>query len=178
MKQVKCPNCGASMEIEESREFAFCSFCGTKIIVKEDVSINRDNEINNLLNRAYEFEMKHDYEKAREYCNKVLDIDSNNEFARALEARLDNAAPINNILIKYISNINDKFKLRITLDGFTWHTVEPNGELSLSLPCGSHNIMFAGKKTYKRRIDVVDSRKIITITYTAKSFFLNEITVE
>lgn len=179
MKQVKCPNCGASMEIQENRDFAFCSFCGTKIIVNEVVEVNRENEINNLLNRAYEYEMKHDYAKAREYCNKVLDIDSKNEFARALEKRLDSAAPINNVIVKYISSIGEKFKLRITLDGFTWHTIEPNGEFSLRLPVGAHNILFAGrKKTYKKRIDVLDPNKVITITYNAKSWFLNEIEIE
>ncbi|MCR5333268.1 MAG: hypothetical protein K6E11_04580 [Bacilli bacterium] len=179
MKQVKCPNCGASMEIQDNRNFAFCSYCGTKIIVNEVVQINRENEINNLLNRAYEYELKHDYAKARDYCNKVLDIDSNNEFARALEKRLDSASPINNVIIKYNSLINEKFKLRITLDGITWHTIEPNGEISLCLPIGSHFILFAGrKKTYRKKIDVLDSKKTITITYIAKSWHSNEIKVE
>lgn len=177
MKIISCPNCGASMEIQETRDFAYCTFCGTKIVVNEIIQINRNSEIENLLNRAYEYEAKKDYAKAKEYCDKVLDIDSKNESARALEARLADASPIQNVLIKYVSNINDKFKLRITLDGYNWHTIEPNGELSFHLSCGSYNVFFAGRKTYKRKITVVDERKIMVVTYTAKSRFLNEITI-
>ncbi len=35
---VKCPECGASLNIEEGRSQVFCSYCGTKII------INNENE--------------------------------------------------------------------------------------------------------------------------------------
>lgn len=33
---VKCPNCGADLSIEDSREFAFCSFCGRKILLHNE----------------------------------------------------------------------------------------------------------------------------------------------
>lgn len=35
---VKCPECGAEFDIEEGRKQAFCSYCGTRIL------INNDNE--------------------------------------------------------------------------------------------------------------------------------------
>ncbi len=35
---VKCPECGASLPIEEGRQQIFCSYCGTKVI------INNENE--------------------------------------------------------------------------------------------------------------------------------------
>lgn len=35
---VKCPNCDATLEIEEGRRQAFCTYCGAKII------INNENE--------------------------------------------------------------------------------------------------------------------------------------
>ena len=35
---IKCPECGASLEIEEGRTNAFCTYCGAKII------INNENE--------------------------------------------------------------------------------------------------------------------------------------
>ena len=35
---VKCPECGAELNIEEGRKQAYCTYCGTKIL------INNDNE--------------------------------------------------------------------------------------------------------------------------------------
>ena len=32
MNGIKCPNCGAPMEVIEDKEYQFCQFCGTKII--------------------------------------------------------------------------------------------------------------------------------------------------
>ena len=33
---VKCPDCGASLPIEEGREKMFCSYCGSKIIITNE----------------------------------------------------------------------------------------------------------------------------------------------
>lgn len=33
---VKCPECGATLEIEEERKQIFCSYCGTKIMIQND----------------------------------------------------------------------------------------------------------------------------------------------
>lgn len=33
---LKCPTCGANMEVEDNREFAFCSYCGTKVYIQSD----------------------------------------------------------------------------------------------------------------------------------------------
>ena len=33
---VKCPQCGADLEIEDGRETAFCTYCGAKIIINDE----------------------------------------------------------------------------------------------------------------------------------------------
>lgn len=33
---VKCPQCDADLSIEEGRTFAFCSYCGAKVIIKDE----------------------------------------------------------------------------------------------------------------------------------------------
>lgn len=33
---VKCPDCGATLDIEEGRRQIFCSYCGAKVIVEND----------------------------------------------------------------------------------------------------------------------------------------------
>lgn len=32
MVAMKCPSCGADIELDDSREFGFCNFCGTKVM--------------------------------------------------------------------------------------------------------------------------------------------------
>ena len=33
---VICPQCGANLNIENGREYAFCSYCGAKILINND----------------------------------------------------------------------------------------------------------------------------------------------
>lgn len=33
---VQCPNCGANLSVESYREYAFCSYCGTKVMINND----------------------------------------------------------------------------------------------------------------------------------------------
>lgn len=33
---IKCPECGASLDVEEGRQQIFCSYCGTKVMVQND----------------------------------------------------------------------------------------------------------------------------------------------
>ncbi|MDE7269474.1 MAG: hypothetical protein K2N81_03270, partial [Acetatifactor sp.] len=39
MKALKCPSCGADIELDDSREYGFCLYCGTKIQLIEKISI-------------------------------------------------------------------------------------------------------------------------------------------
>lgn len=34
---AKCPNCGANIELDKNRDVLYCSYCGTKIIVKDEI---------------------------------------------------------------------------------------------------------------------------------------------
>ena len=33
---VKCPQCEVDLSIEEGRPFAFCTYCGTKVMIKDE----------------------------------------------------------------------------------------------------------------------------------------------
>lgn len=42
MVHLRCPDCGADLEVDNSREFCFCQYCGTKIILEDQsASIRR-----------------------------------------------------------------------------------------------------------------------------------------
>jgi DNA-directed RNA polymerase subunit RPC12/RpoP len=45
IKALKCPECGANIELKEERDFCFCTYCGCKIIFddeKQETTINRN----------------------------------------------------------------------------------------------------------------------------------------
>lgn len=37
--QLKCPNCGADLEIEDGINTFFCKFCGTKLLIDQSDSV-------------------------------------------------------------------------------------------------------------------------------------------
>lgn len=57
---LKCPECGATLQVEENRKECFCSYCGNRVIVQNDnektVNINKhivdEAEIKRVENEA------------------------------------------------------------------------------------------------------------------------------
>lgn len=171
---LSCPNCNAKMEIDAAREFIFCQYCGTRIAnltqrvdISGQVTLDRRQEISNLVVRAMEFESIGNYTKAAEYCTRILDMEPSNPVARAIESRLPIAGNSNNVFIVYRSVHGDSLKLRVTLDGRNWKVLSKDEMIALSLPVGKHKIHFSGRKAYTYDISIIDARKKITITFTA-----------
>lgn len=40
MQVVNCPNCNGQVQVDASKEFGFCSFCGTKILLSNEAPAN------------------------------------------------------------------------------------------------------------------------------------------
>ena len=79
---LKCPNCGGSLDLEDSREFAFCQYCGTKVmiqeeIVKQKVTIDRSEDLKNVIKLAVIAFTEHDLDKVKELADKALEMDVN-----------------------------------------------------------------------------------------------------
>lgn len=79
---VKCPNCGAEVNLDESREFGFCTYCGTKVVQEKivvehrgQVSVDGISTKENVLERADNYIAQGDFERATIYYNKALDLD-------------------------------------------------------------------------------------------------------
>lgn len=49
--ELKCPDCGASLEVEDNRKNCFCTYCGAKIMLHDEnektVNINKNLHITN-----------------------------------------------------------------------------------------------------------------------------------
>lgn len=46
MIDLKCPNCSASISLDETREYGFCSYCGTKIQLVQKVRMMHEGTVN------------------------------------------------------------------------------------------------------------------------------------
>ena len=82
MKEFRCPNCGANLSFEGNRDFGFCQYCGTKILLDDYRSTHRivdearikEAEVEQIVRlKELEIQMKEieKEEKAREKSRKI-----------------------------------------------------------------------------------------------------------
>jgi len=112
---LKCPNCSGEIQMDDAKESGFCMYCGSNFRVKDEVqriqvehsgsvSINRDQELENLIIRAeqkikeygatyvLETEIFNVGNKLSEnYIDKILDIQPNHPKAAELKQMLARA---------------------------------------------------------------------------------------
>lgn len=78
---LKCPSCGADITLDDSREFGFCSYCGTKVaqdklIVEHrgNISVDGIAGFNAYLDRGLLFLEDSSFYSASQYFEKALDL--------------------------------------------------------------------------------------------------------
>ena len=72
---VKCPNCGDSIQLDNERADGFCSYCGSKIKVQEAINlirIDKSSDLQNFLNLAQSAIDGNNGKEALEYANKAI----------------------------------------------------------------------------------------------------------
>ncbi len=79
-----CPQCGASLDMDDSREFMFCSFCGTKIANLSEkvhvthsgtVTIDESGKIGNFWFMVVNALNSRNFIEAYTYCMRIMEID-------------------------------------------------------------------------------------------------------
>lgn len=71
---VKCPQCDATIDVDENRKSCFCSFCGTKIIVDDGSRTYTHIHIDKTREKELEFEkMKLEKEREEQYLRFELE---------------------------------------------------------------------------------------------------------
>lgn len=81
---AKCPNCGATIQLDNERIEGFCSYCGSKVKVLDAINlvkIDKSGDLKNYLSLANSAIEAHNGEEALSYANKVLELDSSNSEA-------------------------------------------------------------------------------------------------
>ena len=46
MVDLKCPNCSANISLDDTREYGFCSYCGTKVQIVQKVRVLHEGTVN------------------------------------------------------------------------------------------------------------------------------------
>ena len=86
MKALMCPQCGATITLDNTREFGFCSYCGVKIQIHETVICEHRGEINlegvatanSIAKKGFMDLAQENYEKAYTTFEKAQEIDPTN----------------------------------------------------------------------------------------------------
>ncbi len=75
---LKCPNCAGDIQIDDTKEFAFCMFCGTKMVVQEQLSkrivVDDSAKISGLLKNAKHFFDQKAYADAHLFASKICEL--------------------------------------------------------------------------------------------------------
>ncbi len=184
-----CPQCGAKIDLDDSREFGFCSYCGTKIIRDKvvvehrgSVGVDHSDEITNLLRRANESLSMGDAERAENYYNRVLDMDYDNEIARK---KLDNIYKTvikePNLSISVISGkmYNKNARVSVSIDGVERGVIANGTSDSFLLSAGSHKVRLklVGVPLYKMEFVVDIADRFSKFSYLATCKFGNTIEI-
>lgn len=187
--KLNCPSCGANIDFDNSKEFGFCQYCGTKIVQdkvvvehKGSVSLDRSSETKNLLIRAQEMLDKGLYQEAENYYNRVLDIDTNNSTARqGIDLCYKLIHEPNVTLTRIKSNIyNNKAKMEVYINGNLKGTLLPEQKLSFIMPVGTHEITIkikeAAAPTKPYSITIKNRLERHNLVLRAKALGVTEIT--
>ncbi len=184
---LKCPSCGADIEIDDSREFGFCSYCGTKImqdkIVVEhtgSIKIDRSRETNNLLARASDFMRIGNYEDAERYYNRVLDYDCDNEVANSAIQELYKIIKGPNVFISVTTGFaySKKAQVIVYVDKKKTGKIPAGMQQAFSLPVGEHLLEFRIATTLGKKHEMIMIENRFTrIDLTVKCKFGNMIEI-
>lgn len=83
MKALKCPSCGADVNISENSDYGYCEFCGTKVMQEKIIvehRVDKSGDYKNfiqLANKAYE---RKNYQEAYNYYSKAFEIQQDDGF--------------------------------------------------------------------------------------------------
>lgn len=77
---ANCPSCGAPLSLDDSKEFGYCTYCGSEVlqeIKRVKVSIDSTQRCKNCLKLASQAFAVENYLEAYNYYAKVLEYDGN-----------------------------------------------------------------------------------------------------
>ncbi len=73
---IRCPNCNGDVQLDDTREFGFCMYCGTKIMIRNDPSPESSlaGQVANLKPLMISYFDAGDLDKAQEYARRIIAV--------------------------------------------------------------------------------------------------------
>ena len=119
---LKCPNCSGDVQLDDGREFGFCIYCGTRIMISDFVTrkieIDYSGKASSYADIALDWLNRGEMERAREYADKALDLDPSNPdawYVRGMlsEERVDKTMAFERSVRSRRSDIVESSKLEL-----------------------------------------------------------------
>lgn len=90
---LKCPHCGGSLDLDDSREFGFCQYCGNKIMIQQEINNiivqnGTDNQVARLVRLIDEHISFKRFGDAEELVSNLAAIDSTYPDIPLIRARM------------------------------------------------------------------------------------------
>lgn len=105
---AKCPNCGADIQVDESRTTGFCQYCGSSIEIQSAiqlVKIDKSEDFDNFIKLAEEAAKVSNFEEAQSYIKKALEINPRSSQAWKMKMFYMAGVPEMKPTDKYITGI-------------------------------------------------------------------------
>lgn len=164
---AQCPNCGATIKVDEELRKGLCQFCETVFLIEDaiqqfqgKVEIDYAKKIENYLIRALDFYDDKQFSEAEKYCNMVLDLDASNSDAKTLLKKLKQNITKPNVIISCIdpSSSSPKSDCVYVNGEKKLQTINPYG--SLTLPVGRWTIEIQAGFTRSKPVEItINSNK-------------------
>ncbi len=141
---LKCPSCGADINLDSNREFGFCSYCGTKIVqdkqvVEKHVIYDHSKDVINNINMGHKYFADHQWKKAYQCFEKALKWDSKNGDANKMFNLLVQRKNSPNVYLSLTGGFITSYKIRI--DNLYDYKLTPGARINLSLDKGKHTMV-------------------------------------
>jgi hypothetical protein len=79
---LKCPQCGASIQLDNTREIGYCLYCGNKVVLQEglkrEITIDESHKVDGWIALGYDNLRARNFLGAEQYANKVIEVDYKN----------------------------------------------------------------------------------------------------
>lgn len=150
---AKCPNCGADIQVDESRTTGFCQYCGSSIEIQSAiqlVKIDKSDDYDNFIKLAREAAKVANFDEALSYVKKALEISPQSSLAWKMKMFYMAGVPEIEPNAKYIT-------------GNYFYDIRAAQEL---IEAGKNMVKYAKTKDEEKQ-EVENARK------TANSLFLN-----